>query len=295
MVGRTARRPDGRIAVKLLVCIVALAVRPSGRPAVAQQVAPNRATAYLHPTDVRDARAVWVNPAGLGVLPQASVYAEFAVSDPGSRGRLRQVNAGFNSRGLSFGYQRDILDNGARGHTYRLGVAGSAGGLAAGFATAYYRGDGAKATGWDLGVLYAAFPNLSIGMVATNVGQPVVRSLRQRLTYVPGLTWNPNPIPTLGLAVHARITPDSVAAYAVGLIWRTASVRANGLPRRWPIEIIARLDTDGDLRRGAFVLGFSLGAQDRLGAVVSTPGDVSRVEGASVYGLSTRDATARRR
>ncbi len=147
--------------------------------------------------------------------------------------------------------------------------------------------------GWS--IVFLAVSVLSIGMVATNVGQPVVRSLRQRLTYVPGLTWNPNPIPTLGLAVHARITPDSVAAYAVGLIWRTASVRANGLRRRWPIEIIARLDTDGDLRRGAFVLGFSLGAQDRLGAVVSTPGDVSRVDGVSVYGLSTRDATARRR
>src|SRR5213076_1672503 len=36
-------------------------------PAVAgAQVVPNRATLYLHPSDVTDARAVWVNPAGSG-------------------------------------------------------------------------------------------------------------------------------------------------------------------------------------------------------------------------------------
>lgn len=286
--------PDRRIGGWCFLGIALLSANPPIRLS-AQQVVPNRATAYLHPTDVRDARALWVNPAGLAIQREASVYAEFAVADPGSKGRLRQLNAGFNARGLSFGYQRDILDNGARGHTYRLGLGGSARGLAAGFATTHYRGDGAKATGWDLGVSYAAYPGFTIGMVAANLGQPLVRGLQQRLTYVPGLTWHPNPIPTLGLSAHARITPDSVAAYAVGVSWRTARVSPNGIPRRWPIEIIVRLDTDGELRRGAFVLGFSIGAQDRIGAIASTPGDVSRVDGLSLYGLSTREPTARRR
>ena len=35
--------------------------------------APNRATRYLFPTDVTDARALWVNPAGLGAFPEASI------------------------------------------------------------------------------------------------------------------------------------------------------------------------------------------------------------------------------
>lgn len=271
-----------------LIAVASLTAQPLNR-LIAQQVASNRATAYLHPTDVHDARALWVNPAGLGVQREASIYAEFAVGDPGSKGRLRQVNAGFNARGLSFGYQRDILDNAVRGHTYRLGLAGGAGGLAAGFAVARYRGDGAKATGWDLGISYAGYPNLTIGLVGANLGQPVVRGLRQRLTYVPGLTWHPGPVPALGLSAHARITPDSVAAYAVGVSWRTARATAGGIPRRWPIEIIARLDTDGDLRRGALVLAFSIGGQDRFGVVASTPGDVSRVDGVSVYGLATRE------
>lgn len=284
----------GRWAAGLCVlCALSLPIRPSAHLS-AQQVAPNRATAYLHPTDVHDARAIWVNPAGLGVQREASIYAEFAVGDPGSRGRLRQINAGFNARGLAFGYQRDILDDGQRGHTYRLGLAGGAGGLAAGFAVAHYRGDGAKATGWDLGVTYAAYPALTVGLLAANLGQPVVRGLQQRLTYIPGLTWHPRPIPALGFSTHARITPDSVAAYSFGLSWRTSGVTGRGAPRRWPIEVLARLDTDGDLRRGAFVLGLSIGGQDRFGAIASTPGDVARVDAVSLYGLSTREPARRR-
>lgn len=265
--------------------ILCLAAWPCGRAAAAQQVAPNRATAYLHPTDVYDARALWVNPAGLGVLREASIYAEFVVGDPGSRGRLRQVNAGFNARGLSLGYQRDILDDGQRGHTYRLGLAGGAGGLAAGFATAYYRGDGAKATAWNLGVSYVAHATINLGLVAANLGQPVVRGLQQRLTYIPALTWRPNPIPAISLSAHARITPDSVVAYAFGLSW--------GGDARLPVGITARLDTDGDFRRGAFVLALSIGGQDRFGAVASTPGDVSHLDAVSLYGLSTREPSRR--
>src|SRR5216110_2091098 len=126
------------------VLLAVLTAQPLNR--LIAQVAPNRATGYLFPTDVHDARAIWVNPAGLGVAREASVYAELGVSDPGARGRLRQINAGFNSRGLSLGYQRDILDNGVRGTTLRLGLAGGAQGLAAGFDVSRYTGSGANAT-----------------------------------------------------------------------------------------------------------------------------------------------------
>jgi hypothetical protein len=282
-VGGSAVKRFGGLYV---LAAIALTAQPLNR-LTAQQVASNRANAYLFPTDVRDARALWVNPAGLGVLREASIYAELGVGDPGSKGRLRQVNAGFNARGLSFGYQRDMLDDGVRGHTYRLGLAGGTAGLAAGLAVAYYRGDGAKSTGWDLGLEYVAHPSFTVGLVAANLGQPVVRGLKQQLTYVPGLTWHPSRIPTLGLSAAARLTTDSVASYAFGVSWRTQA--------RWPIAVIARLDTDRGLRRGAFVLGFSIGGQDRVGVVASAPGDVSRVDAVSLYGLSTREPTARRR
>jgi hypothetical protein len=274
--------------LSVLLTVIQLISPSAGLPA--QQVAPNRSTAYLHPTDVRDARAIWVNPAGLAVLREASVYAELAVAEPGGNGRLRQVDAGFNARGLSLAYQRDILDDGQRGHTYRIGLAGSASGLAAGFAVAHYRGSGASATGWDVGATYAWLPGLTVGAVIANIGQPVVRGLQQRLTYVPAFTWNPAPLPQLALSVHARITSDSVAAYAFGLNWQPGQGRS-----RWPVGVLVRLDTDGGLRRGAFAVGISFGNQDRLGAVLSTPGDASSIDGVSLYGVSSREPLRRGR
>lgn len=267
--------------------LAALLVVP--RLAAAQEVAPNRATAYLHPSDVRDARALWVNPAGLAVLREASIYAEVAVQDPAtSTGRLRQISAGFNSRGLAFAYQRDVFDGGRRGHTYRVGLAGSSEGLAAGAAMALYRGD-TKGTGWDFGVLYTpkALEALTAAVVITNVGQPVVRSLEQRLTFIPGVTWRPLG-PASALSMHGRITPDSVMGYAFGLAWQ-------GSGGRFPIGVLARLETDGGLRRGQFSLGISVGGPDRVGAVVSTPGDLSSLETASLWGLATRAPAPTRR
>ncbi|HWC72697.1 MAG TPA: hypothetical protein VG454_02085 [Gemmatimonadales bacterium] len=265
-----------------------MTIWPSGRPAVAQQVAPNRANAYLFPTDVKDARAIWVNPAGLGVQREASVYAELAVGDPGSSGKLRQVNAGFNARGLAFGYQHDILDDGVHGNTYRLGFAGGSEGLAAGLDIVRYGGGGAKATGWDLGARYVALPPLTVGLVVANIGQPIVRGLEQRLTFVPALTWRP--ATGFTFSTDARITPDSAEAYAFGLSWQSGGGTA-----KWPLGIIARLDTDKNLRRGAFAFGLSIGGQDQFGTITTTPGDVSNIDEASLYGLSSRQPAVGRR
>src|SRR5207248_4793186 len=131
-------------------------------PAVAgAQVVPNRTTLYLYPSDVTDARAVWVNPAGSGRFEEASLHLDLMVAQPGAAGRLRQLTLGLSSRGLSFGYQRDVFDAGGRGHTYRIGYAAGRAGLAAGVAAALYRGGGASTSGWDLGVLYQWRPALT--------------------------------------------------------------------------------------------------------------------------------------
>src|SRR2546423_15510842 len=122
-------------------------------PAVAgAQVVPNRTTLYLYPSDVTDARAVWVNPAGSGRFEEASLHLDLMVAEPGAAGRLRQLTLGLSSRGLSFGYQRDVFDAGARGHTYRIGYAAGRAGLAAGVAAALYPGGGGSTGGRGLGV-----------------------------------------------------------------------------------------------------------------------------------------------
>src|SRR2546427_7286033 len=170
------------------------------------QVAANRTTLYLHPTDVTDARALWVNPAGLGRFEEASLHADLTVGDPGAAGRLRQLTLVFNSRGFSFGYQRDVFDGGVRGHTYRLGFAGGRAGLAAGVAAALYRG-GTSGAGWGAGIQYDATPQGTVGGGIEKVGQPTVRDSTLRAPYGPRATvrlFPPPPPPS----VHRRFTPD---------------------------------------------------------------------------------------
>ncbi len=266
--GRAVRRSGGLVSLLLLLA--------AGAPA---QVAPNRATAYLHPSDLSDARALWVNPAGLARPLEASVNADVTVGDPGAAGRLRQLTLGFNSRGLAFGYQRDVFASGTRGHTYRAGLSGAQRRLALGVAATLYRGD-ASGLSWDLGATYALQATVSASGVIANLGQPTVRGVRQTLTYMPGLTWRPIG-PRAALSAHARFSRDSTReGYAVGARWSA--------PGRLALGILAQLDTDHHLRRTALAVGLSVGTRDVLGVVATTAGEVRRVEAASLYGVSTR-------
>ncbi len=269
-------RPDSRtVGLSALLSFLAIAGRA--------QVAPNRTTRYLYPTEVSDARALWVNPAGLGRFEEASVHLDLTVGDPGASGRLRQVTFSVNSRGLSFGYQRDLFDGGVRGGTYRVGFAAGRGGLAAGAAAALYRG-GRSSSGWDLGVMYDCAPVLTVGGVIENLGQPRVRDSTLRISYVPSAT-----LQLLGRRVAlsglGRFTSDGARGYAFGA---RATLRQG---TTLPLGLTARLDTDRSLHRAGLTFGFSLGGADLAGLVATTPGDAGRIDALSLYGVSTRRFT----
>jgi hypothetical protein len=244
----------------------------------AAQVPANRATAYLVPSDVTDARALWVNPGGLAAKPEASVMLEVTATDPGAQGRLGQLAVGFNARGLSFGYQRDNLNAGGRAHTYRLGVGASSGRLAAGFAVAFH-GGAIHGTGWDVGLRYDAVRLVTLGGVVRDLGRPTVAGVAQPVTFVPAMTIRPLG-PWLAVSGQAAFTTTTVAAYGV-----QAGVE---LPVRPALGLIARLDTDRSGHRTALTLALSIGGRDRVGLSGSTPGDLSRIGAASLYGLSAR-------
>ena len=254
---------------------------------VAAQVVPNRATLYLYPSDVTDARAVWVNPAGSGRFEEASLNLDLTVGDPGAAGRLRQLTLGLSSRGLSFGYQRDVFDPGGRGHTYRIGYAAGRAGLAVGFATALYRG-GTSSSGWDLGILYDWRPSLSLGGAIENVGRPSVRGTTLPVTYVPSATLRLFEA-RAAVSADGRFTSAGVLGYAFGL---RASLRAT---TRAPVGLLARLDTDGALRRAGLAFGVSLGSQDLAGLVATAPSDAGGIDALDLYGVSTRRFAPSRR
>jgi len=242
--------------------------------------APNRATRYLFPTDVTDARALWVNPAGLGAFPEASINLDVTVGDPGSSGKLRQLTFAFNSRGLSAGYQRDIYSDGQQGHTYKLGLATGQGGFAAGLTAALYRGAG-SGTGWDVGLRYDVTEGLIVGAAIQHIGGPHVRDSTLRVTYVPGATLLLGH-QRVGLSALSQLTSDGAEGYAFG------ARGTLGAGWKLPVGLLARLDTDGSLRRTGFVFGVSLGGEDAAGLVATTPGDVSSIDALSLYGVSTR-------
>jgi hypothetical protein len=205
---------------------------------------------------------------------------DVTVGQPSSDARLRQLTFGFNSRGLSFGYQRDMFDGGVHGHTYRLGLGAGRGGLAAGLAGAVYRGD-TKGSGWDFGVVYEPAASVALSAVVRNVRQPVVRGVPQIATIVPSVTLKPFG-PSVALSAAGRVTVDSVLGYSVGGRFR--------LGGHVPLGLFARLDTDRAFHRAALVLGLSVGGRDVFGAAASIPAGASRVDPANFYGLLTRTA-----
>jgi hypothetical protein len=240
-------------------------------------VAVNRSDTYLFPAEVSDARALWVNPAGLGIKQEASVYFDLTVADPGSLGQLRQLNLGFNARGLAFGYQRDQFSGGTRGSTYKLGFGVGEGSLAAGLGAALYRGD-TKGTGWDLGVTYKAAASLVLAGVIGNIGQPTVRGVEQRVQYTASAALQV--APGVGFGALARAGTSGMQAYGV-------DARFDFDPG-FPLGFVARLDTDQKLRRTQFALGFSIGSLNQMGLVATSPGDASSINDVTLFGMTSR-------
>ena len=240
-------------------------------------MAVNRSDVYLFPSEAQDARAVWVTPAGLAVRQEASVYFDVTVANPGSLGQLRQVNAGFNARGLAFAYQRDQFSGGTSGGTYKLAFATGEGPLAVGLGTTWYRG-GTKGTGFDLGGTYRASSALALAGVIANIGQPNVRGLVQRIRYTASA--NLQVVPGFGLGALTSANTSGFQGFA-------ADLRAAFDPGV-PLGFVARLDTDQKLHRTQVVLGISIGSLNQIGLVATAPGNVSSINDVTLFGVATR-------
>ncbi|HEX4633110.1 MAG TPA: hypothetical protein VH163_04715 [Gemmatimonadales bacterium] len=227
-------------------------------------------------------RAIWITPAGLAVRQEASVYLDLTITNPGSLGQLRQLNAGFNARGLAFAYQRDQFSGGTRAGTYKLAFSTGQGSMAVGFGTTWYRGD-TKGTGFDLVVTYKAVGPLAAAVVIANIGQPRVQGLVQRVRYTGSASLQV--APGFALGALAAANPSGFQVFG-------ADLRAQFEPG-FPLGVIFRMDTDQKFRRTQFALGISIGGLNQIGVVTTTPGDVSSVNAVTLYGLSAKLPSAR--
>jgi hypothetical protein len=156
------------------------------------QVNGPRSADYLFLTNVGDARALWVNPAGLAVLPEASVMGEFMLQrETAGDYKLGQFTLGFNSSGFSLGYQRDQFSEGVAGTTWRVGLGVPLRQGAIGGAVTWYRGSGDKRElDLDLGFLFRPVRGVTLGAALQHIGKPIVRDVAIPLTTVAGAQWS---------------------------------------------------------------------------------------------------------
>ncbi len=243
-------------------CAAAWAVPPA--PAAAQSEP--RSREYLFITGVSDVRAVWVNPAGLGSVPEASVMAEAAVDRTDGSVKLGQYTLGVNSRGLGLSYERDRSRDSVSVGVVRLGLGLPLGRGSLGVAmSSYGRG---RQQGYDLGARYPIVAGLEVGLVARNINrpQPVFSEGRLPIVTLAGATWTIAP-QLANVSAEAMAVERLGAASGFDMRYRGGFVIRSGGP--WPLALhaTAAVGSDGTLRQWS--LGVLIGRLDRAGLVAS--------------------------
>ena len=160
----------------------ALAMAAAGARPAAAQLYPALAQRYLLTTDVRDERAIWVNPAGLARRIGASLAADVtAERDAGAR-RVAQFGVSFLSRNLGFGWKRDRYPGGTGASTYAVGAGMGDDALSAGVLRRWNQGGQGS---WDFALRGHATATLDLSLVWRDVGSPLVRDTVYRSRFVP--------------------------------------------------------------------------------------------------------------
>lgn len=271
--------------MRLRACPVLWLLALCAAPAHAQYRGP-RSADYLLPTTVWGARALWVDPGGLGTVREASLMAEIMVERDTAGGYpVAQYTAGLSSRGFSAGYRRDRFQNGAAGNTWRFGFGRAAGRVGIGAAVSLYSGASRKQD-VDIGMRYRLAPSLELAARVEHIGQPVVRDSSLRFGGALGLAWTGiGGAVQLAADAHASDRVDAgsaLMAYRAGLRIQTRG--------RVPIGALAVLDLNEHLRIDRLVAGVSVGLPYQAVLVGSGArrGGVTHLETASLTAIVTR-------
>ncbi len=248
---------------------------------------------YLFTATTNDARAIWVNPAGLAVRPEASILAEFVVHRSADADlRLSQFSTGFNSQGLSVGYYRERLVTDSSNHTYRIGIARALRGWAVGVSISHFRG-GRNDTGYDVGLRYRVLRSLDLGLVLRNIGQPQTRSETLPLTGVAGLGWTV--LRGMFVLTGETLARNRLIGSGYDMNYRFGAKLSVG--RNVPIAGITAVQLDNRLGVLMWSFGISVG-RDRRGVLMAgvTPGNpTTRLETVSLTSIATNQLSNLRR
>lgn len=255
---------------RLSLVFVGLAVWSGS--AAAQYRGP-RSADHLFAAEASGARALWVNPVGLGKVDEASLMIEAMVArNPNDDYPLAQYTIGFNSRGFGFGFRHDrfhvpdasgdsLLSYG--GNTWRVGFGRGVGALAIGAAVSLYSGPDRKQD-LDIGLRYRIAPSLDLALGVEHIGQPEVRDSSLRFGGMAGLSWT-TLRGILGLDAEIQAHDEEgggsyLMAYRTGIRVRT--------PGSLPIALTGVLELDDAWDVSRVLVGLAVGA-DYLGSLVA--------------------------
>jgi hypothetical protein len=240
---------------------------------VAAQYRGPRSADHLFATASRGARALWVNPVGLGAVDEASIMAEAMVErDPDAGYPLAQFTIGFNSRGFGFGFRRDIFHVPATagdslvaygGNTWRLGFGRALGSLAIGAAVSLYSGPDKKQD-VDVGFRYRMDNGVDLAVGLEHIGQPAVRDSSLRLGGAVGLSWT-----TLGgvLGLDAEVRAQDREGRSGYLMGYRGGFRVR-TPGSLPVALTGVLELDDRFDVARVLVGLAVG-EDYLGSLVA--------------------------
>ena len=193
---------------------------------------------YLLTTDAFDGRSLWVQPAALARLKEASISLMVTGDHLNGPLLLSQYGATLSSGGLGLGWQHDE-DPTSAGHTDAFVVGFGFGSPTAslGGDRRWHRGTNTKDAAWDFGGRYNPTGGLELSLTWRDVGQPVVLGDTIFTTLVPGAA-----VQLFGTRLRVGADWEMVTKG-----WGTSAIRAGAqlaLPRELGLSFRAEFDGD---------------------------------------------------
>jgi hypothetical protein len=254
-------------------------------PGLRAQTAQSRSATYLFTSNVEDARALWINPAGMGVLPLATIYAELA-ADQGtgttSDWSVRQFSFGLHSRNIGISYQHDRLVSGDGQGTWRVGAAFPMGRRAALGSAVTFTSPERQLV---VGLRFSPARTIDVGAVVENIGRPTIDGVEQPVTGVGGLTWR-----LIGgrLGLHG----DAYMSEKLQQSGYDHSYRAGAdliLPGRQSVSFLTALDLQSNMHVTRWNIGLSIGFATQLlgvGTALPDQSTSARLQSFSLTGIA---------
>ena len=251
------------------------------------QVIPAQPARYLLTTDASDARALWVNPAGLARLPEASIGADLTEDHffPGGA-RLSQYGLSLAGHGIAGSWFHERFPPGQSLNAYAVGIGLGDEQFSAGTARRWYSGATAGSA-WDAATRVTVAYGAQLSLVARNLGSPRLFDSTYWATLVPGAS-----VSLFAGALHLGGEWE-VAPHA----WRSIAYRAGGsVALGYGLALLLRADLTAGFKRRGLVVALSFdGSGSRAGAFALLSGGANEVDAVGLSGaLVTRGTPPRR-